>query len=126
VISSLTGTDFAVLVTEPTPSGLHDLERVADLCRHFTIPTGVIVNKADLNPYNTNGIKCWCDKARIEFLGTIDYDPIVTEAMIQKKAITEFSAGTVSIAIRRLWDQILDKLNHKINPTLKVEVHNIH
>ena len=56
VISSLTGTDAAVLVTEPTPSGLHDLQRVADLCRHFTIPIGVIVNKADLNPEATEAV----------------------------------------------------------------------
>ncbi|WP_456385825.1 hypothetical protein [Desulfolithobacter sp.] len=49
VISSLSGAHFAVLVTEPTPSGRHDLERVAALCDHFRIRAEVIINKADLN-----------------------------------------------------------------------------
>jgi MinD superfamily P-loop ATPase len=41
---------MVVIVTEPTPSGLHDLERVADLCDHFSIPATVLVNKCDVNP----------------------------------------------------------------------------
>ena len=49
VIASLSGVSLAVIVTEPTPSGRHDLERVADLCAHFRIPAGIIINKCDLN-----------------------------------------------------------------------------
>jgi MinD superfamily P-loop ATPase len=108
VISSLSGTDFAVLVTEPTPSGRHDLERVAELCRHFKIPTGVIVNKADLNPENTRDIQRWCDAARTEFLAAFPYDPTVTEAMVQRQTITEYSADGLSIAIRRTWLRIFE------------------
>jgi len=113
VISSLSGTDFAVLVTEPTPSGLHDLERVADLCRHFKIPAGVIVNKADLNPENTNGIRRWCGEALVEFLVALPYDPAVTEAMVRRQAVTEFHADGVSAEIRRVWRRIVDLGNQK-------------
>ena len=113
VISSLSGTDFAVLVTEPTPSGLHDLERVADLCRHFKIPTGVIVNKADLNPANTSGIRRWCGEAQVEFLAALPYDPAVTEAMVLRQAVTEFHADGVSAEIRRVWRRIVELGNQK-------------
>jgi MinD superfamily P-loop ATPase len=108
VISSLSGTDFAVLVTEPTPSGLHDLERVADLCRHFRIPTGVIVNKADLNSENTAGIERWCGEARTEFLAALPYDPAVTEAMVRRLAVTQFHTDGLSADIRRVWVRILE------------------
>jgi MinD superfamily P-loop ATPase len=113
VISSLSGTDFAVLITEPTPSGRHDLERVADLCRHFKIPTGVIVNKADLNLENTQDIRRWCDAARTEFLAALPYDPAVTEAMVQRQTVTEFSADGLSMDIRRSWHRILELGNRK-------------
>jgi MinD superfamily P-loop ATPase len=113
VISSLSGTDFAVLVTEPTPSGRHDLERVTELCRHFKIPTGVIVNKADLNSENTQDIRRWCDAAQTEFLATLPYDPVVTEAMVQRQTVTEYSADGLSMNIRRTWRRILELGHHK-------------
>jgi MinD superfamily P-loop ATPase len=113
VISSLSGTDFAVLVTEPTPSGRHDLERVSELCRHFKIPTGVIVNKADLNPENTCGIQRWCDEARTEFLAELPYDPAVTEAMVRRQTVTEYSADGLSADIRSAWSRIVELANSK-------------
>jgi MinD superfamily P-loop ATPase len=113
VISSLSGTDFAVLVTEPTPSGLHDLERVADLCRHFKIATGVIVNKADLNAANTEGIQRWCGEVRTEFLAALPYDPAVTEAMVLRQAVTEFRSDGLAAEIRRVWRRIEDSANRK-------------
>jgi MinD superfamily P-loop ATPase len=113
VISSLSGTGFAVLVTAPTPSGRHDLERVADLYRHFKIPTGVIVNKADLNPQNTADIQRWCDEARTEFLSALPYDSAVTEAMVRRQAVTEFSADGLSADICRVWRRIAELAQQK-------------
>ena len=60
VISSLSGAHLAVAVTEPTPSGRHDLERVAALCRHFRTDFAVIINKYDLNPDETARIEGFC------------------------------------------------------------------
>ena len=57
VISSLAGASLAVAVVEPTPSGRHDFERVATLCRHFRIPVAVVINKADLNPAEAEAIR---------------------------------------------------------------------
>jgi MinD superfamily P-loop ATPase len=113
VISSLSGTDYAVLVTEPTPSGLHDLERVAGLCRHFKVPTGVIVNKADLNPENTARLRSWCGEAGTEFLAALPYDPVVTEAMVRRQAVTEFRSDGLSMDIRRVWERIIELGNRK-------------
>jgi MinD superfamily P-loop ATPase len=100
-------------VTEPTPSGLHDLERVAELCRHFRIPTGVIVNKADLNPDNTTGIQRWCGDGRAEFLAALPYDPAVTEAMVRRQAVTEYNADGLSINIGHTWRRIVELGNRK-------------
>ena len=60
MISSLSGAHLAVTVTEPTPSGRHDLERVSELCRHFQTSLAVIINKHDLNPDETAGIEAFC------------------------------------------------------------------
>jgi MinD superfamily P-loop ATPase len=121
VISSLSGTDFAVLVTEPTPSGRHDLERVADLCRHFKIPTGVIVNKSDLNPENTSDIRRWCHATQTEFLAALPYDPAVTEAMVQRQSVTEYSAEELSGQIRRTWRRIWELGQQKAASAKTVE-----
>jgi len=120
VISSLTGTDFAVLVTEPTPSGLHDLQRVADLCRHFTIPIGVIVNKADLNPETTQAVQRWCTAENADFLGALPYDPAVTEAMIRRQAVTEFSDNGLSAPIRTVWARIIERMQRTRSPRTAV------
>jgi len=60
VISSLSGASLALLVTEPTLSGIHDLERVIGVCRHFGVPVLVCVNKYDLNEENTYRIESYC------------------------------------------------------------------
>lgn len=107
VISSLTGADIAILVTEPTPSGIHDLERVAILCRHFRIPAGVIVNKADLNPENTEAVRRWCESEKTDFLGALPYDAAVTEAMVRRQTVTEFTPKGLSAAVRSIWERVL-------------------
>jgi MinD superfamily P-loop ATPase len=81
---------------------------VADLCRHFKIPTGVIVNKSDLNPENASGIQRWCEETQTEFLAALPYDPAVTEAMVQRLSVTEYSADGLSLDIRRSWRRILE------------------
>ena len=108
VISSLTGTDLAVIVTEPTPSGLHDLDRVAGLCDHFKIPVGVIINKCDLNPDVAESIGQWCAGREIGVLGRIEYDPAFTEAMVNRRVITEYASGGMSDRVRAMWQRILD------------------
>jgi|YNPNPStandDraft_1061719.scaffolds.fasta_scaffold03068_7 MinD superfamily P-loop ATPase len=91
VISSLTGSNFALIVTEPTPSGEHDLKRIVELAHHFKIRAGVVVNKSDLNPYYVKLIQEYCEHEAISFLGKIPYDVKITEAQRNLMTILEFA-----------------------------------
>lgn len=104
VISSITGADAVLVVTEPTLSGLHDLKRVVQLSYgHFHIPTFVCVNKYDLNIDISDKIEKFCQIENIDFVGKIIYDKIVTQAMVQGKSIIEFSDGAVAKDITNIW-----------------------
>ena len=111
VISSITGADAVLIVTEPTLSGIHDLERVAELsANHFKIKTFVCVNKYDLNLEMTNKIKEFCKNNHIYFAGQIPYDDNVTKAMVHGKNIIEYSNGTSTEFIKNIWKKINLKL----------------
>jgi len=106
VIASLTGATLALVVTEPTVSGEHDLERILSLTEHFKIPAIVCVNKWDLNKELTERIE---EKARLmgAWIGArIRYDRSVTLAQIQERAVVEMDSP-VSSDIRRIWEQLV-------------------
>lgn len=106
VISSLSGASLAVIVTEPTPSGHHDLERVTQLCEHFKIPAGVIVNKCDLHERNTQQIESFCMDRDVSLLGRLPHDSAITEAMVARQAITEYSNDGFSNKVKDIWANI--------------------
>jgi MinD superfamily P-loop ATPase len=106
VISSLSGARLAVAVTEPTPSGRHDLERVADLCRHFQIAFAVIINKHDLNPDESTRIESFCRAGGYPLLARLPHDPLVTRAMIQGLVITELPEADFSHELKHAWAKI--------------------
>jgi len=106
VISSVTGAGYAVVVTEPTVSGLHDLKRVLEVTRHFQVPTGVVVNKADLNPEMTHRIEGAAREAGAEPLGSLPYDGAFTEAQVQGKTLLEYAHGKTARAVEELWRKI--------------------
>ncbi|NLF32125.1 MAG: 4Fe-4S binding protein, partial [Planctomycetes bacterium] len=89
VIASLSGTDLAVIVTEPTPSGRHDLERVADLCARFAVPAAVILNKADISREAAQSVRTACRARGLPVVAEVPYDRAVTAAMIAGCAVTE-------------------------------------
>ncbi|MHC1611224.1 MAG: ATP-binding protein [Candidatus Methanospirareceae archaeon] len=107
VIASLTGADLALLVTEPTISGVHDLERILDVTSHFGIASIVCINKYDINEDNSRRITEFCRQRGIEVVGNIPYDPVVTEAMVAGLPVVEFSEGKVSEAIKDVWMSII-------------------
>jgi MinD superfamily P-loop ATPase len=112
VISSLSGANLALLVTEPTLSGIHDLERVLGVCRHFGVPALVCINKYDINEENTRQIGSHCLSQGIEVAARIPFDNAVTEAMVQGLPVVEYANNTVSQQIELLWQDIsgfLDK-----------------
>lgn len=105
VIASITGCSQVLIVTEPTVSGMHDLERVISLTNHFSIPTAMCINKWDLNPEMTRRIE---DKARqlgAQIVGRIRYDRAVTQAQMQARAVVETDAPSAE-DIRNIWDQL--------------------
>jgi len=106
VISSLSGASLAVVVTEPTPSGRHDLERVVDLCGHFRIPVAVVVNKFDLNLQHSTEIERYCRENGHTLLGLLPHDEVVVRAMVQCRAVTELPETPFSLALREVWDRV--------------------
>ncbi len=106
VIAAMTGVDLVLAVTEPTLSGIHDLERVLGVAGHFSVPATVCVNKFDINTENTEKIKEYCRERNIEVVGEIPYDPIVTKAMVAGQSITEYDSGVVTDIIKKMWARI--------------------
>lgn len=110
VISSLSGTSLTVLVTEPTLSGIHDLERVLQVCRHFEVPPLVCINKYDLNEENTRHIEDYCRDKGIEVAARIPFDSVVTEAMVKGLPVVDFSYNRVGREIEKLWNRVVATL----------------
>jgi MinD superfamily P-loop ATPase len=103
VISSLSGASLALLVTEPTLSGIHDLERVVGVCRHFGVPVLVCINKYDINEENTRQIEEYCLNQGIEVISKIPFDNVVTEALIKRLPVVEYGDGKVGREMEKLW-----------------------
>lgn len=111
VIASITGADAVLIITEPTVSGAHDLERVGELARHFKIPAFLCVNKFDLNPETTNSIETSAAAGGITVIGKIHYDRMVTEAQIKGLPVAAFPDSTVAQDITTVWQKLISKLN---------------
>ncbi|MFO7792081.1 MAG: P-loop NTPase [Candidatus Saliniplasma sp.] len=106
VIASITGSDYALVVTEPTVSGIHDMGRVLDVADHFGIESGIIVNKADLNEDMTGRIREIAEERDIEVLGEIPYDTVFTEAQMEKKTVVEYAQNETTSTIKDIWSHI--------------------
>jgi MinD superfamily P-loop ATPase len=107
VIASMGGASGALLVTEPTVSGRHDMERVAQLADFFKVPVMVCVNKADLNPESTQEIRRYAEEKGYSFLGTIPFDPVFTRAMVQAQTIFEYNTHSAAgDAVLQVWDRV--------------------
>ena len=107
VISASAGADLALLVVEPTVSGIHDLERALGTVTHFRVPALVCINKADLNSVQTSAIEAFCTAQGIEVVGKLPFDTIVTEAMVQGQPVTAYQPdGVMASALRDAWTRV--------------------
>lgn len=106
VIASVTGATLVLVVTEPTLSGLHDLERVAEMTRHFGIPTLVCVNKWDLNPEVCERIEARARAQGLGVAGRVRYDRAVTAAQVNGKAVVEYQRDGCAEDIRVVWSNV--------------------
>ena len=112
VISANAGADLALLVTEPTVSGVHDLERILGTVNHFRVPALVLINKADVNPAHTANIEAYCRTQGIEMVGRLPYDTVVTEAMVQGQPVTIYEpGGAMDSAMREVWARVRKRLD---------------
>jgi MinD superfamily P-loop ATPase len=82
-VAAVEGSDFAIVVTEPTPFGVSDMKMVVEMLREMKIPFGVFVNKADLGDME---VYDYCREENIEILGEIPFD---------KDIATYYSKGEV-------------------------------
>ncbi|WP_035237933.1 ATP-binding protein [Desulfobacter vibrioformis] len=108
VIASIGQANAVLIVTEPTVSGIHDMERVAQLAAHFKIPAMVCINKYDLNPDQARAIEVIAEKRNMAYVGKIPFDPAFTKAMIQCKTIMETHGDSpAATQIRQIWNRVM-------------------
>jgi len=110
VIASITGSDLVLVVTEPTRSGLHDLKRVIELAKHFSIPAAICINKWDINPEITQDIEHIMNSNGYRVIGKVRYDTAVTRAQLMKASIVEYTGGAVAQEIESLWRNVIYEL----------------
>jgi MinD superfamily P-loop ATPase len=107
VISTISGADLALIVTEPSIAGFHDLRRVLDTARHFRVPAAVCINKVDLSEEWAVAIEAECRAQGLEILGRIPYDEAVTRGMVAGQPVTAFAPHSpASQALRLIWQRI--------------------
>ena len=110
LFASITAADMVLIVTEPTVSAKHDLDRVLELTRHFGIPTAVCINKYDINLSLAQMIEKNTQQENVNVIGRINYDNIVTKAQVAGKSLVEYADGQLKQQIVSLWESLLDML----------------
>ncbi len=105
VIAAMTGATGVLVVTEPTVSGEHDMERVLELATHFKIPVAMCVNRWDINPEAAERIEVHGRDHGAVIAGRIRYDAAVTRAQVEGRTVVELG-GTAADDIRTVWDRV--------------------
>jgi MinD superfamily P-loop ATPase len=106
VISSLSGANLALAVTEPTLSGMHDLDRVLGVCQHFGVTALVCINKYDINEENTSNIEKFCEAMGVEVISKLPFDNVVTEALVKGLPVVEYCKDGITREIEALWKRL--------------------
>jgi MinD superfamily P-loop ATPase len=108
VIAAVSCADLALLVTEPTVSGIHDLRRAMQTVQHFGVPALVCINKADVYPAGAMEIEADCRARGIATIGQIPFDPTVARAMVAGEAVTAYCPDApASLALSALWERVV-------------------
>jgi MinD superfamily P-loop ATPase len=106
VTASMTGVDLVLAITEPTLSGIHDLERILKLAEHFKIPSMVCINRFDINLENAKKIASYCENNGSRIIGKIPYEPKVVEALVNRKTVIEYPCNGIEGIVREMWENI--------------------
>ena len=110
LIASLTGADFALVVTEPTYSGMSDMQRVIEVALHFGVRVGIVINKYDLNLKRTEEIQNYSRYRGFLFLGKIPFSRNVVNAITQSKPYPELYDDEITEEIKNIWQKIVNVL----------------
>jgi MinD superfamily P-loop ATPase len=110
VIAAVTGADLALIVTEPTVSGIHDLDRALGVTDHFGIPALLCINKYDINPQKSEEIANYAARRGVKVVGRVRFDTVVTKAMVHGKPVTAFEDGVVSAELRQVWKRVRERM----------------
>lgn len=111
VISAVSGASLALIVAEPTVSGVHDMRRVLQTVRHFGVRAVICINKADIYPAGAEEIETFCSENGIETVGKIPFDLTVASAMVAGEAVTAFQPqAPSSVAIEQIWQRVIPSL----------------
>ena len=111
VIASVGGASAVLVVAEPTVSGLHDMERVAQLAAHFKVPGMVCVNKFDLNFDQTEAIEKLAKENNMTVVGRVPFDPVFTKSMVQGQTVLEYVGNSkIRSSISEIWRNIRNQL----------------
>jgi len=114
VISALSGADLALIVAEPTASGVHDMKRIVETAAHFRIPALVVINKADIYPEGTHKIEAFCQESALDMIGHIPFDETVTLAMMNGEPVTAYRPdASASQAMAHVWRSVASRLLHR-------------
>ena len=108
--SSLTGTDYAILVTEPTVSGIHDMKRMIEVIEHFKIPYSVVINRYNINLEKCQEIEEFCKSARIVLLGKIAFDEKVNIANSNEKPVVEMKDSEAAKDINYIFKNLMNEV----------------
>ncbi|MGC9513945.1 MAG: ATP-binding protein [Fidelibacterota bacterium] len=110
VIASLTGASGVLIVTEPGVSAIHDLERILELTKHFSIPAMILINKADISPEQKEHIRDIARREKVTVLGDIPYHPSFTKSQIKGQPVTLDGAPELYRIFEHIKQVILEKL----------------
>jgi MinD superfamily P-loop ATPase len=110
VIASVSGTDLVVIVTEPTVSGVHDMERVLDLSAHFGVPAVIIINKSDINPKQAKRIADIAATRNSSVVGYVPFDNAVNDALMAGETVIAHGESAAAEAIRNAWQVVCEIL----------------
>jgi len=111
VIASIAGATGVLIVTEPTLSGHHDMDRVVELANHFQIPAFACINKYDLNVEMTETIEAYAQDKGVPVMGRIPFDPLFTKSMVEKQTIIEYDGSSrAAQAVKEIWGKLESSL----------------
>lgn len=109
VIASLSGADLALIVTEPSQSGISDMERVLETAAKFGTNVAVCVNKYDINLPNTIKIETFCQVAGVPFVGRVPFDPDAQKAINSRRSIVDLDCRSGE-AVKEIYQKIIKLL----------------